>query len=141
MQAYGHEGLGILTVAGVPAFAELREKLLPLAAEFVVRSHMPHGAVCIQPSRWILLRPRMSNGLSHICWAVFVQSQHTRDASTLSCSYPWRCLSMSLTSCMQALPENVRESYTDPASRYSFGWSHGKVSESHLHLHKPYLHT
>ena len=28
---------------------------------------------------------------------------------------------------MQALPEDVRESYADPASSYSFGWSHGKV--------------
>lgn len=30
----------------------------------------------------------MSTGLSHICWAVFVQPQHIRDASSLSCSYP-----------------------------------------------------
>ncbi|CAL5228686.1 g11861 [Coccomyxa viridis] len=59
-QAYGPEGLGILTVAGVPSFLELRREVLPLTAEFV------------------------------------------------------------------ALPENVRESYADPASSYSFGWSHGK---------------
>jgi len=25
------------------------------------------------------------------------------------------------------LEENVREKYADPVSRYSFGWSHGKV--------------
>ena len=30
---------------------------------------------------------------------------------------------------LQALPENVRESYADPASSYSFGWSHGKVCQ------------
>ncbi|CAK0782425.1 hypothetical protein CVIRNUC_005681 [Coccomyxa viridis] len=59
-KAYGHEGLGILAVAGVPSFPELRQKLLPLTAQFA------------------------------------------------------------------ALPEGVRESYADPASSYSFGWSHGK---------------
>ena len=29
---------------------------------------------------------------------------------------------------VQALPEDVRESYADLASSYSFGWSHGKVT-------------
>ena len=38
VQAYGHEGLGILAVAGVPAFPELRQKLLPLTAQFAVRA-------------------------------------------------------------------------------------------------------
>ena len=37
VQAYGPEGLGILTVAGVPSFLELRREVLPLTAEFVVR--------------------------------------------------------------------------------------------------------
>ena len=46
---------------------------------------------------------------------------------------------------MQALPENVRESYADPASSYSFGWSHGKASESsviaNIRLHaRTYIH-
>ena len=38
VQAYGHEGLGILAVAGVPSFPELRQKLLPLTAKFAVRA-------------------------------------------------------------------------------------------------------
>ena len=38
VQAYGHEGLGILAVAGVPSFPELRQKLLPLTAQFAVCS-------------------------------------------------------------------------------------------------------
>lgn len=33
-QAYGPDGLGILTVAGVPGFVELRQRLLPLAQAF-----------------------------------------------------------------------------------------------------------
>lgn len=32
----------------------------------------------------------------------------------------------SLHRCMQALPEQRREQYEDKASRYNFGWSHGK---------------
>ena len=36
-QAYGPDGLGILTVSGVPGFAELRQRLLPLAQAFAVR--------------------------------------------------------------------------------------------------------
>lgn len=32
-QAYGSEGLGILSVSGVPGFLELRQRLLPLAAQ------------------------------------------------------------------------------------------------------------
>lgn len=35
-QAYGPAGLGILTVSGVPGFAELRQRLLPLAHAFAV---------------------------------------------------------------------------------------------------------
>ncbi len=38
MQAYGPDGLGILTVAGVPGFVELRQRLLPLAQAFAVSS-------------------------------------------------------------------------------------------------------
>ena len=41
MQAYGPDGLGILTVAGVPGFAELRQRLLPLAQAFAVSSPKP----------------------------------------------------------------------------------------------------
>lgn len=36
-QAFGPDGLGLLTVSGVPGYQELREQLLPLAAEFAVR--------------------------------------------------------------------------------------------------------
>lgn len=36
LQAYGPAGLGILTVSGVPGFAELRQRLLPLAQAFAV---------------------------------------------------------------------------------------------------------
>lgn len=43
VQAYGPTGLGILTVSGVPGFAELRQRLLPLAQEFAVRCL---GAAC-----------------------------------------------------------------------------------------------
>lgn len=35
-QAYGPDGLGLLTVAGVPGFVELRQRLLPLAQAFAV---------------------------------------------------------------------------------------------------------
>ncbi|KAF8065610.1 Lrrc47 [Scenedesmus sp. PABB004] len=34
VEGFGPDGLGILTVSGVPGFAELRQRLLPLAAEF-----------------------------------------------------------------------------------------------------------
>jgi hypothetical protein len=40
-RAYGPEGLGALTVSGIPEYAELREKLLPLAYNL---AHLP--AVC-----------------------------------------------------------------------------------------------
>lgn len=36
MQAYGPDGLGILTVAGIPTLPELRQQLLPLSNQFVV---------------------------------------------------------------------------------------------------------
>ena len=36
VQAYGPDGLGLLTVAGVPGFVELRQRLLPLAQAFAV---------------------------------------------------------------------------------------------------------
>jgi hypothetical protein len=36
-QAYGTDGLGVLTVSGVPGFAELRRQLLPLAERIAVR--------------------------------------------------------------------------------------------------------
>lgn len=36
LQAYGPDGLGLLTVAGVPGFVELRQRLLPLAQAFAV---------------------------------------------------------------------------------------------------------
>ena len=36
MQAYGPDGLGALTVSGVPGYVELRKRLLPLAADFAV---------------------------------------------------------------------------------------------------------
>ena len=39
-------------------------------------------------------------------------------------------LGSSVPNALQALPQNVRESYADPASSYSFGWSHGKASRS-----------
>jgi hypothetical protein len=31
-----------------------------------------------------------------------------------------------------SLPEDVKERYTDPASSYSFGWSHGKGKQARL---------
>lgn len=34
VQAYGSEGLGILTVSGVPGYPDMRQRLLPLAAKF-----------------------------------------------------------------------------------------------------------
>ena len=36
IQAYGPNGLGILTVAGVPGFVELRQRLLTLSQDFAV---------------------------------------------------------------------------------------------------------
>jgi hypothetical protein len=36
-QAYGPDGLGILTVSGVPGYEALRQRLLPLAEAFAVR--------------------------------------------------------------------------------------------------------
>ena len=44
-QAYGPHGLGILTVAGVPSLPELRQQLLPLSAEFVVRASPSHNSL------------------------------------------------------------------------------------------------
>ena len=41
LQAYGPDGLGILTVAGVPNFVELRQRLLPLSQAFAV-CRCPH---------------------------------------------------------------------------------------------------
>jgi hypothetical protein len=37
-QGFGPEGLGIVTVSGVPEYEELRQQLLPLAQAFAVRS-------------------------------------------------------------------------------------------------------
>ena len=31
-----------------------------------------------------------------------------------------------------SLPESVKEKYVDPTTRYSFGWSHGKVLPNFL---------
>ena len=36
-QAYGPQGLGILTVAGIPGLPQMRQRLLPLTTQFVVR--------------------------------------------------------------------------------------------------------
>ena len=35
-QGFGDEGLGIVTISGVPGFAELRARLLPMAAQLAV---------------------------------------------------------------------------------------------------------
>lgn len=36
MQGYGPNGLGIITVCGVPDYQQLRQRLLPLAQDFAV---------------------------------------------------------------------------------------------------------
>lgn len=38
LQGFGLEGLGIVTVSGVPSYPELRQQLLPLAQAFAVRN-------------------------------------------------------------------------------------------------------
>jgi hypothetical protein len=53
VQAYGPEGLGALTVSGVPEYVELRKKLLPLAADFAVSlynldTEKRRAALCLQ---------------------------------------------------------------------------------------------
>ena len=45
-QAYGPDGLGILTVSGVPGYEALRQRLLPLAEAFAVRCFVCFG-VCV----------------------------------------------------------------------------------------------
>ena len=34
-------------------------------------------------------------------------------------------LMMCITHCLQALPDEIKDLYADPASVYNFGWSHG----------------
>lgn len=51
-QAYGPDGLGILTIAGVPELPELRRRLLPLSARFVVSALPP----CMLPYMRMLCR-------------------------------------------------------------------------------------
>lgn len=36
LQGYGPNGLGIITISGVPNFQQLRQRLLPLAQDFAV---------------------------------------------------------------------------------------------------------
>ena len=40
-----------------------------------------------------------------------------------------------------SLPESTKDKYVDPKSRYSFGWSHGKVSRISCSRSKRYLFT
>lgn len=45
-QAFGYDGMGILTVSGVPGLNPKREKLLPLAFQYVLAGLSVY-AVCI----------------------------------------------------------------------------------------------
>lgn len=55
LQAYGPDGLGILTVAGVPKFVELRQRLLPLSQAFAVCS--THHHTCMSSQCCTLFHP------------------------------------------------------------------------------------
>lgn len=50
LQGFGLEGLGIVTVSGVPDYPQLRQQLLPLAQAFAVRAGT-HSCCCrLHPS-------------------------------------------------------------------------------------------
>ena len=67
MQAYGPDGLGILTVAGVPGFAALRQRLLPLAQAFAVR-HALSCSACFSGSAYQEQHSRKRQG--YVRWHV-----------------------------------------------------------------------
>ncbi|KAK1232384.1 hypothetical protein PQX77_004476 [Marasmius sp. AFHP31] len=89
-------------------------------------NYTPEGAVCISYSD--LVSNPLSLGASieaafgsdPDCLGIIV----VRDLPPTYAQYRERLLKLAYR--FATLPEDVRERYTDPSSRYSFGWSHGK---------------
>jgi hypothetical protein len=130
MQAFGPDGLGLLTVSGIPGFCQLRERLLPLAEAFAVSITPDLKRTLRLGVAWAVSRCRMLHHAHRIGAGGRCGGAATAHQSLAHLAHPMQPDSKPMhtgsSMCAQNLPPEARAQHEDRESNYSFGWSHGK---------------
>lgn len=81
LQGYGPNGLGIITVSGVPNFIELRRRLLPLAQQFAV-SETTESRNCAGASEPVRSVHETANNVLFVVFRSKLARQHPHSAES-----------------------------------------------------------
>lgn len=88
LQAFGPDGLGVITVSDIPKFSEFRSRLLPLASKFAVRPGVEHNAlksVCNSHIQWSQIRMESCHPMFKCIYTGSHRSYYLYVYSALTC--------------------------------------------------------